>query len=146
MTVAIILLISFALVIRLIVRKSSRLRSEREWYIENLKYDFSAEVDTVIVTNKKGSGFILCHFTAGKMNLSVEDSLKRHLKRHERLRLFPRRSDGKIRFASGKAGSVMKGDSVTVNSALNKITVFRNGEKLIEKDVRETISGEPLFK
>ena len=137
------MIIVFALVVRLIIRKSSRVKDEREWYVQNLNFKFSAELDTVELINKNGVGYLIFQLTSGRMDPSTEDSLKRHLKDHERLRFLPRRRDGKISLISGAVKKYQKGDSLFVNSAKDQIVIFRDTLKLWERSISGALRGEP---
>ena len=138
-------LIIFILGGRLVIRKIGRFKTEKEWYVQQLKYTFSAEIDTVIMRNKKkGFGLIVFHLTQGAANTSVEDSLNRHLTHFKRIEFLRLKPDEKIEIISGTAGRCAQGDSISVNSSNNKIMVFREGNKVSETQVSESLRVRPI--
>jgi hypothetical protein len=139
-----ITLVLFALVARLIIKGFRNRGNERKWYVENLNYNFSAEIDSIRLLNKKGFGFIICHPTNGNFNISVEDSLVRHLKHHKRMRFLTRARGGNVEFISGNADQYLRGDSVCINSENNKILIYRKGNKVYDNELIASIRGAPF--
>jgi hypothetical protein len=129
--VASILLIVFLLGSRLVYTKFSGGKEERVWYARQLRYNFSARIDTVIMLRGNvGLGKIVCRLMEGKPNPAIEDSLNQQLKRHRSLRLLMPLRQNQLEFLIPGAEHYLPGDSLLVNSASNTISFFRNGTEL----------------
>src|SRR5688500_19845785 len=111
-------LVCILLVARLFFRQHNRMTSEREWFAGALRYEFSAQVDSVRMFNAN-TGRLWCRITAGDPQVHREDSLKRSFKQHDMLYLIFHRSADSIIFIIPNANLVAKGDSVHVSSRKN---------------------------
>ena len=121
------------LVVRLGYKAFNKVRErevERQWYVENLRYDFTAIVDTIIMRDGATVGFgtILGEVIEGSYNPRIEDSLNNQLKLFSSLRLNTSNRAGRIRFHFRDAGSYTKGDTFRINSANDQILFFRRPE------------------
>jgi len=142
---SIIIVLSAVLIIsatvRLLVKTEGEFEGERQSYIRNLKYDFSAKVDSIVVVNsKKGRGFLVCQLTDVKLTRLLEDSLNQRLKNHEWVRFLFFNSKGQAQIFLKEIFNYNVGDSICVNSNTDKFYVYRNGKPISESSVsRATI-------
>jgi len=139
-------LLCVLLVARLFFRQHSGLETERDWFVKGLRYEFSAEVDSIKMFNKN-AGRLWCRVTAGNPQTDREDSLKLLFKEHDMLYLIFRHSGDSITFIAPNAGQVNKGDSVRVSSEKNSIQFFRDGEPVASDKLSQTLTGftRPFF-
>src|SRR6187431_734656 len=88
-------LVCILLMIRFFFSEFNSGDKEREWFVQNLRYEFSIEVDTVQIyygTRGQLSG----HVTTGDPKFYREDSLQNSLKKHERLWLLNKHRNDSI--------------------------------------------------
>ncbi len=130
---AAVLLISAT--VRLLVKTEGEFEGERQSYIRNLKYDFSAKVDSIVVVSKKGRGFLVCQLTDGKLTRLLEDSLNQRLKNHEWMRFLFFNSKGQAQIFLKDIFNYNVGDSICVNSNTDKFYVYRNEKPISESSV-----------
>src|SRR5687768_11500517 len=113
--VAGILVIVLLLGFRILYGKFSGGKEERTWYTQQLHYNFSAEIDTVIMLRgSAGLGRIVCTKVIGEVNPSVEESLNYHLTNHKSLRLLKTSPDNKLEFLIIGAEQYLPGDSLFI--------------------------------
>ena len=119
---------------------------EREWFVKALRYEFSAEVDSVRMFNKN-AGKLWCHLTSGDPQVHREDSLKRSFKEHDMLYLIFKRSADSIVFQVPNAHFIEKGDSLWVSSEKNTIEFYRKKRKVATDRLSTTLTGfgRPFF-
>ena len=139
-------LVCILLVARLFFRQHNRMTNEREWFAGALRYEFSAQVDSVRMFNAN-TGRLWCRITAGDPQVHREDSLKRSFKQHDMLYLIFHRSADSIIFIIPNAKLVAKGDSVHVSSRKNTIQFFRDGKQVATDELSNTLTGfgRPFF-
>jgi hypothetical protein len=139
-------LVCVLLIARLIFKAGNRAEDEREWFAKSLRYEFSAEVDSVSMFNESG-GRLLCRLTLGDPQTHREDSLKRSFKEHDMLYLIFIHSGDSITFIHPQAKLIEKGDSVRVSSEKNTIQFFREGEKVASHPLSDILTGfgRPFF-
>lgn len=139
-------LVCILLVARLFFRQNNRMTSEREWFVGALRYEFSAQVDSVRMFNPN-TGRLWCRITAGDPQVHREDSLKPSFKEHDMLYLIFHRSADSIIFIIPNANLVAKGDSVRVSSRKNTIQFFRDGKQVATDELSNTLTGfgRPFF-
>jgi hypothetical protein len=138
--------ILFALVVRLIFQTKNKVESheaEKEWYINSLDYNFAAEIDTIAVERADGlgPGMVVCKLTRGNFNYRTEDSLKREIKYHKKLRFNEMRERGYIRFLMPGANRFMQGDCLVVQSDSNKFEIFRQHKRFYKADLSNIIQS-----
>ena len=128
------------LIIRLFFRQDSRMTNERDWFVSALRYEFSAQVDSVRMFNEH-TGRLWCRLTAGNPQIDREDSLKHSFKEHDML------SADSIIFLIPNGNLVAKGDSVRVSSQKNAIQFFRDGKQVATDQLSNTLTGygRPFF-
>ncbi len=141
-----IALLCLLLVFRLLFSQRSGMSEERGWFTKALRYEFSAQVDSVWMFNPH-TGKLWGHLTAGDPQTFREDSLKTSFKEHDMLYLIFHRSGDSIVFIVPNGDVVAKGDSVRVSSQKDIIQFFRNGEQVATHPLSATLTGygRPFF-
>ena len=143
----IVILFAIALMVFLLVNgiqmQSRKVDDERKWYVEQLHYDFSGEIDSIQLLNAK-IGRVLFHFTRDSIDRSQEDNLNTKLKHNGNLRFLIPKTEGKMILISRNADRLAPGDSLIINTDMNKITVFRKGMKIDENEVTSSMNGRPF--
>jgi hypothetical protein len=134
------------LVIRLVYNQSNSMDDEREWFAKELRYEFSARIDSIRMFNEN-TGRLWCRITSGNPQTHREDSLKRHFKEHDMLYLIFHNSGDSIIFLVPEGKLLAKGDSVRVSSAKNAIQFFRDGKQVTADQLSNTLTGfsRPFF-
>ena len=139
--------ITLLLFVRLLFNQFNIVADERKWFVESLRYEFSAQVDSVTMFNESAAR-LTCLLSAGDPQIDREDSLKRFFKQHEMLYLIFKRSNDSITFVlPNHANYVAKGDSVCVSSRKNSIQFFRAGQLVMTDPLSKTLTGygRPFF-
>lgn len=138
-------IICLLLVIRLSFSEFNSHENEREWFIRNLRYEFSVAVDSVQRFNRT---FVDGRVTAGDPHFYREDSLENSLTKHEKMILVRSYRNDSIRFIVKIADEIRKGDSVRLSSSGNSITIFRAGKQVATAHLSEAITawGKPPFR
>jgi hypothetical protein len=141
-----IALLCFLLVVRLIFKQKNSFEDEREWFAKELRYEFSARVDSVQMYNES-SCKLWCRITSGDPQVDREDSLKRSFEEHDMLYLIFYRSDDSITFLHPNSKLVAKGDSVRISSEKNTIQFFRDKKQIVNDQLSEVLTGfgKPFF-
>jgi len=139
-------LLCILLVVRLVFKQRSGMSEEREWFTRALRYEFSAQVDSVWMLNQN-TGKIWCRLTTGDPQIYREDSLKRLFKQHDMLYLIFHRSGDSIIFLVPNGKPVLKGDSLRVSSERNTIQFFRDKKQVATDQLSTTLIGygRPFF-
>lgn len=139
-------LVCTLLIARLFFRQHNRVEEEREWFVKNVRYEFSAQVDSVELINEH-VGRLLCRIVSGHAQTSREDSLKRHFKEHDMLYLIFHHSGDSILFIARDAHLVNKNDSIRVSSENNSIQIFRDGKQIATDKLSNILTGygRPFF-
>lgn len=136
-----IALLFLLLVIRLFVVEHTVTKEEQEWFVRELRYEFSAVVDSVKLYNNGVSGNIRGRIIAGDPNTKREDSLKKSFKKHDQIYLVYKRSGDSIRFILPYANQIRKGDSIRLSSNENTIRVFREGKQVVNQPMHESLTA-----
>ncbi len=141
-----IALLCLLLLARLLFGQRSGMLEERQWFAKALRYEFSAQVDSVRMFNAT-TGRLWCRLTAGDPQIYREDSLKNSFKKHDMLYLIFHRSADSIIFIVPNGNLVAKGDSVRVSSQQNTIQFFRAGKQVATASLSATLTGygRPFF-
>jgi hypothetical protein len=139
-------LLCMLLVVRLFFNQNSSMSEEREWFVKGLRYEFSAQVDSVRMLNEN-TGRLLCRLTSGNPQIHREDSLKPLFKEHDMLYLIFQQSGDSITFLVPNGKLVEKGDSVRISSKKNTIQFFRDGKEVATDKLSNTLTGfgRPFF-
>jgi len=141
-----IVLLCVALVAWNFSKQHSGMTEERAWFAKALRYEFSAQVDSIHMFNPH-TGRLRCTLTAGNPQTHREDSLKSLFKLHDMLYLIFKRSGDSITFIVPNGDLVLVGDSVRVSSENNSIRFFRNGQPVASDQLSNTLTGygRPFF-
>ena len=139
-------LLCMLLLVTLFLKQSNGMSDEREWFVKALRYEFTAQVDSVWMLNEN-TGKLWCRLTSGDPQVHREDSLKRLFKEHDMLYLIFHRSADSIIFLVPNGGPVAKGDIVTVSSEKNSIQFFRDKKQIATDQLSTTLIGfsRPFF-
>src|SRR5688572_6684279 len=137
-------LLCILLVVRLFFRQKNSMTEERGWFTKALRYEFSAQVDSVWMLNQN-TGKIWGRLTSGDPQIHREDSLKRLFKEHDMLYLIFHRSGDSIIFLVPNGKLVLKG--VSVSSERNTIQFFWDKKKVATDQLSTTLIGygRPFF-
>jgi hypothetical protein len=122
--------------------KVQSLESEREWYVSQLAYNFSATVDTVIfLDGNVGPGRLFCAVTDGSARAGVEDSLMHQLKHFTELRFNESKNDDTLIFVVPGADRWKANDKILVNTLANELKIFREDVLIYEDKVSNLLEG-----
>ncbi len=125
------------LIYRLFTQHVDGVKTEKAWFLSELNYEFSGEVDTVNRANH-----ILFHITHGHLDTNRENELREQLKYWGQLVLFLYKDD-KIEMLNGSA-KYQPGDSLYLNSDLNVVRIFRKGQLIKESELVGSLRGRPF--
>jgi len=142
------ILILLFLIVRLFTIQSQNVKNERQWYIGQLHFDFSGEIDSVTFL-RKDLGLILFHVTRGNVDQSLEsyeNKLNDQLEHNGNLRFLVFKSKRKIEieFPMDNPTQYLPGDSVYVNTNENHINIYRNGNEISKVEVIASLRGRPF--
>ena len=133
----IIITLSVLLLIFLIVRPVynylKKLNTDKKWYVEQLHFDFSGEIDS-IHTLEEGVGFVQFHLTRGDANKSREDSLNNALGQPGNIRLLVFKNDA-IEIFTHMPALYLPGDSICINTDKGTVVVYRLGQEISKDEV-----------
>lgn len=131
--VAIVLLVLAT--VRLVLQTKNRIEGEKVVYIRSLNYNFSANVDSIIMIGKNGRGFLVCKLAAGDVDTTVEDRLNQQLTYYKWMRFLFFTANGQPQIFLDKISNYRAGDSVCVNSNEDRLVVYRNRKLILESAV-----------
>lgn len=132
-------LIGLILIITLFFSEFNIQGKEREWFVHNLRYEFSIAVDSV---QRHYRTFADGRVTAGEPHFYREDSLKNSLEKHGNLQLVTWYSNDSISFTMEEfPEGLRRGDSVRVSSQQNSIIVYRAGKQVITAKLSDVLFG-----
>ena len=114
-------------------------KSEKDWYLSQLKFDCSGTLDSA-----EKSGQALIHVKHGWIDVGKEARLKEDLRFNGLLDLFLYRQDSKIDLMISKDILLKKGDSVYINTDLKIARFFRDGEMIYEQSLLKSLRGRPF--
>ena len=117
--------------------------SERQWYISQLGFEFSGEVDSVIMHGKY-HGLLLFHITNGKIDKSKERKLQHKLKDNRRLELFVHQGEGQFEMITPIAYKYLRGDSIYVNTSEDRISLYRKNKLISQYEVMASLRSAPF--
>ena len=132
------IIVLILLAINAIRQSVSNQEEERQWFLDELNYDFSGEVDSIRIVREK-LGFIRFHLTRGEATPHTENKLNRQLKDKESMYLLMFRPENKIDILSRSPLLLKKGDSLVVNSDQDQMVFYRKGKE-IARDKISTIT------
>ena len=139
-------LICMLLVVRLFRKQHNNFIDEREWFAKALRYEFSAQVDSVRMLNEN-TARLWCHVTAGDPKTEREDSLKTLFKEHDMLYFIFHHSADSIVFLHPNGKQIVKGDSLHVSSERNSVEFFRDDAQVTRDELSDVLTGfgRPFF-
>lgn len=139
-------ILTVLLIMLLFFKQHGGMDEEREWFARELRYEFSARVDSVRMFNQT-TGRLWCRITSGDPKVDREDSLKRSFQEHDMLYLIFHRSGDSIIFLIPNGNLVTRGDSVRVSSERNSIEFFRDKKRVASDKLSSTLTGfgRPFF-
>ncbi|HET6539416.1 MAG TPA: hypothetical protein VFG46_02975 [Chryseolinea sp.] len=144
--IGIVVILMLFLASRILLNTGNEIDHEMQSYVNNLNYDFTAKVDSIILVNsKKGTGFLVCKITSGICNRFVEDSLNHHLINYKRIRFLNFKPNDQFQVFLGGISKYQPNDSITVNSKEDKFNIFRREEVLLKSEVSHSTTQKVYF-
>ena len=135
----VLIVILVLLITRSVTNHVDNVREERQWYIHELAFEFSAAVDSVVPPGK-----VLFHVTAGNLDRSKEKRIGENLRHNGMLDLFLYWPHDQTELMIKGAEQLHPGDSIYLNSVKNIVRIYRNKELLIESDLLNSLRGRPF--
>ena len=131
-----------ALVVRFFFLHAEGVKKERRWYVEQLNFEFSAKVDSLLHF-RKDRGLLFLQITDGEVSKSRERKLNTQLKYNGNLRfmLFVR---NKTAIHTTDAGKYVAGDSIRIITRENRIKIYRDKILVSEAEIAKSVSGRPF--
>lgn len=114
-------------------------KSEKEWFLTQLKFDFSAKLDSA-----EKPGQALLNVTHGQIDVAQESRVKEKLRFNGWVDLFIYRPDEKLDLMITGPAELKKGDSVYVNTDLKTAQFFRDGVMIYEQPLYKSLRGRPF--
>jgi len=130
------------LVVRLIVTAVGGEEDEKQWYVSQLHYNFSAEVDSVEKFHQNG-GLVYFHLTRGSIETSYEKKLNKKLKHSHLGFIYYNRGDG-VKIFTSRPNTYKAGDSISVDSEKDNLTFYRDGKEIATAKISESLSRRPF--
>jgi len=127
------------LVTRSFFNHVDNVEKEREWYIQQLDFDFSGVIDTIIPP-----GRVLFHVTNGILNRDRERHLHEKLRYNGMLDLFLYQPNDQVELIIPHSDQLRSGDSVYVNTDQRIVKILRGEKLLVEVDLIESMRGRPF--
>ncbi len=122
--------------------KMQSLESEREWYVSQLVYNFSATINTVTFLNgHAGPGRLSCTLNDGIIRAGIEDSLARHLKHFTTLRFNESKDDDTVIFVLPGAERWRTNDKIVVNTVTDEFKILRDNAPIYQDKVSNLLEG-----
>ena len=127
----------------MIVNRVNDSESEKQWYVNQLGFEFSGEVDSVIMHGKY-HGLLVFHLTKGGIEKSREAKLQHELKDNGSLRLFVHYPKGQFEMITPIAYKYLRGDSIYVNTSEDRISLYRNDKLISQYEVMASLRSAPF--
>jgi hypothetical protein len=124
---------------RILTRHINGVSSEKAWYISQLDFEFSGELDSA-----DRPGQVLFHVTKGQLNSEKEKEVKAKLTHNGVLDLLLYRNDNKLDIMIIDPHDYVRGDSLYLNSKLNIVRFYRDGKLLGDHDLIKSLRGRPF--
>ena len=137
------ILIFLFLTARLIIQRVQNGRDEKQWYIDQLHFEFSGEIDSLTIY-RKNLGLILFHLTRGTIDQSYENKLNRRLHHNGSIRFLVFNENNKIEMISKTPTLYLRGDSVCINTNENQIIIYRKGKEISRDKILNSLRGRPF--
>jgi len=107
-------------------REANNLVDQKEWFIKELRYDFSAQIDSIDHFDNSDA-YLICHLTKGQIKDGIEDSLNEFVTHYGHLRLLLGKPPEQMRIWTRTSNKYQVGDSVCLRSTEDVIEFFRYG-------------------
>ena len=124
------------LVVRLFYSHIHKLKKEKEWYISELHYNFSARIDSVI---RPGRALII--IKNGNFDPDREWQLKRKLSAHGVLHLMIVNQNWIDMLVPPRA---LQNDSIQINSDEDRLSLYRDGQLLTTRPLSQSLRQRPF--
>jgi hypothetical protein len=131
------------LAIRMIVDRVNNSDKEKQWYVNQLGFEFSGEIDSVIMHGKY-HGLLVFHITKGRIDKSREAKLQEQLKDNGRLRLRHHQPKGQFEMITPIAYKYLRGDSIRVNTSKDRIYLYRIDKLISKYEVMASLRSAPF--
>lgn len=115
------------------------MKDEKDWYIKQLDFEFSALLDSA-----ERPGQVLFDVANGKLNREKEKQIASKLKYSGVLELLLYRPDGKLDLLITNPHDFRQGDSLYLNSNRNLVSIYRKGKLLSEHSLVKSLRGRPF--
>lgn len=125
------------LVYRLFTIHVDGIKTEKAWFLGELNYEFSGEIDTLINPNH-----ILFHVTHGHLDTQREQKLSKMLRYWGQLKLFCYEGD-RVEMLVGGA-PYHRGDSLYLNTDENVVRIYRAKGLIKEFPITGLLRGRPF--
>lgn len=127
------------LTIRLFKKHIDDVESERHWYIEQLDFEISGEIDTI-----RSPKNILFHVTNGNLDIQKEENLRSKLNHSRALLLLRHHPNGYVDLRVENAQMYKAGDSIYLNTNKNIVRIYRDNRLIFEKRLLKSLRGRPF--
>lgn len=127
------------LTVRMFAHHVNGVRNEKVWYLEQLGFEFSGELDSA-----GWPGRVLFHVTGGHLDTEKESEIKEQLKYNGMLDLLLYEDNGKLDLVIPDPHHYLPGDSLYLNSKLKVVRFYRDGKLLGEHDLVKSLRGRPF--
>lgn len=141
--IALVITAFLFLVVRALFVHWNGAKNERPLYVKNLDFHFSATVDSLKVFSPT-NGLVYFHSTLGELNLSSEHQANQKLKYNRKLQFVMKVGKEKLAFHSRDLTKYNTGDSLAINSEVDKIYIYRKGKLMAESQISQALSGRPF--
>ena len=128
------------LIVRIVNRKVSTIDSKRQSYFDQLDFEFSGLVDSVVVEDKN-HGLLFFHITAGYADVVKEAKLNSQLDFDNKFMFLAELANNKFEIAIHNPMPCSRGDSLYINTDKNLINVFRNGKQITSESAILALRG-----
>jgi hypothetical protein len=117
--------------------------TEKRWYMSQLGFDISGEIDSVIMDGKY-HGSLVFHVTKGRIDKSREEKLRNELEHNRRLRLFVHYPNGQLEMITPIAYKYRSGDSIHINSNEDRIFLYRKNKLISQYELMASLRSAPF--
>ncbi len=142
-----ILFLSISILLLLVIRAfylhSDRLKEEKLWYVKHLHFEFSAKIDSPLVSGKRNA-LLFFHIVDGTVNRYLEHQLNEKLKHNGSLWFILNRPNGRLGTLTTDAKKYAVGDSIRVITDHNVIKIYRNKILVSEAEIAKSLIRRPF--
>src|SRR6188768_3533527 len=127
-------------IVRIVNRKVSSIDSKRQSYFDQLDFEFSGLVDSVVVEDKN-HGLLFFHITAGYADVVKEAKLNSQLDFDNKFLFLAELANNKFEIAIHNPTLCNRGDSLYINTDKNLINVYRQGKQITSESAILALRG-----